>query len=153
MEKGAVFYDVHRSVPAKLAVYSAAIRDGLGHVLHRRLFIVQEEIEGTLTVRQPTLLLDLVPAPKATPVPVESGTDRNSIEHFLVREALEPFLAEVSAQRAKEIQTVTRHLEISLNELIHRQNLKLADLIEMQQNGDTSPLLAANTKQVEDRLT
>ena len=114
--------------------------------------IVQEEIEGTLTVRQPTLLLDLVPAPKATPVPAETGTDRNSIEHFLVREALEPFLVEVTAQREKEIQTVTRHLEISLNELIHRQNLKLADLIEMQQNGDTSPLLAANTKQAEDRL-
>jgi hypothetical protein len=49
MEKGAVFYDVHRSLPARLAVYSAAIRDGLGHVLHRRLFIVQEEIEGTLS--------------------------------------------------------------------------------------------------------
>ncbi len=65
MEKGAVFYDVHRSLPARLAVYSAAIRDGLGHVLHRRLFIVQEEIDGTLTVRQPTLLLDLMPAPKA----------------------------------------------------------------------------------------
>jgi superfamily II DNA or RNA helicase len=152
MEKGAVFYDVHRSLPARLAVYSAAIRDGLGHVLHRRLFIVQEEIEGTLTVRQPTLLLDLVPAPKATPVPAETGTDRNFIEHFLVQEALEPFLAEVTAQREKEILTVTRHLEISLNELIHRQNLKLADLIEMQQNGDTSPLLAANTKQAEDRL-
>ena len=49
MEKGAVFFDVHRSVPARLSVYSAAIRDGLGHVLHRRLFIVQEEIDGTLS--------------------------------------------------------------------------------------------------------
>jgi hypothetical protein len=152
MEKGAVFYDVHRSVPARLAVFSAAIRDGLGHVLHRRLFIVQEEFNGTLTVRQPTLLLDLVPAPKGTAVPDETAVDRNSIEHFLVQQALEPFLAEVTAQREKEILTVTRHLEISLNELIHRQNLKLADLIEAQQNGDTSPLLAANTKQAEDRL-
>ena len=52
----------------------------------------------------------------------------NSIEHFLVEQALEPFLAEVAAQREKEIQTVTQHLEISLNELIHRQNLKLAEL-------------------------
>ena len=141
MEKGAVFFDVHRSVPARLTVYSAAIRDGLGHVLHRRLFIVQEEIEGTLTVRQPTLLLDLMPAPTGTHVPGESGKDRNSLEHFLVQEALEPFLAEVAAQREKEIQTVTQHLEISLNELIHRQNLKLAELIDQQQNGDTSPLL------------
>ena len=69
-----------------------------------------------------------------------------------MQQALEPFLAEVTAQREKEIQTVTRHLELSLNELILRQNLKLADLLAMQENGDTSPLLAANTKQAQDRL-
>ena len=43
-------------------------------------------------------------------------------------------------------------MEISLNELIHRQNLRLAELIEQQQSGDSTPLLAANIKQVEDRL-
>lgn len=41
---------------------------------------------------------------------------------------------------------------ISLNELIHRQNLKLAELIDQQQTGDVSPLLAANIKQADDRL-
>src|SRR5208282_4044404 len=30
MDKGAVFFDIHRSLPARLAAYSAAIRDGLG---------------------------------------------------------------------------------------------------------------------------
>src|SRR5580692_1899768 len=105
MDKGAVFFDVHRSLPARLTVYSAAIRDGLGHVLHRRLFIVQEEAAGILTVRQPTLLLDLMPAPTGTQVPSESGKDQNSLEHFLVQTALEPFLAEVAAQREKETQT------------------------------------------------
>jgi len=144
MEKGAVFFDVHRSVPARLTVYSAAIKDGLAHVLHRRLFIVQEEVEGTLTVRQPTLLLDLVTAPQGTQVPDGAGKDQTSLEHFLVQEALEPFLAEVATQRAKEIQTVAHHLEISLNELIHRQNLRLAELIDQQQTGDANPLLAAH---------
>jgi len=152
LEKGAVFYDVHRSTPARLTVYSAAIRDGLGHVLHRRLFIIQEEIDGTLSVRQPTLLLDIVAAPARVSVPDNPGKDRTVLEHFLVQEALEPFLAEVATQRAKEIETVARHLDISLNEMIHRQNLKYAELVEQQQNGDNSPLLAANTKQAEDRL-
>jgi hypothetical protein len=69
-----------------------------------------------------------------------------------VQTALEPFLAEVAAQREKETQTVAHHLEISLNELIHRQNLRLAELVDQQQSGDSSPLLAANTKQAEDRL-
>jgi hypothetical protein len=92
-----------------------------------------------------------VPAPAGTPVPTEAGKDHTFIEHFLVQQALEPFLAEVAAQRGKEIDTVARHLQISLNELIHRQNLRLAELLE-QQSGDASPLLAANTRQAEDRL-
>ena len=41
------------------------------------------------------------------------------------------FSLRLTAQREKEIQTVTRHLELSLNELIHRQNLKLAGLVEI----------------------
>lgn len=152
LQRGAVFFDVHRSVPARLNIYSAAIRDGLGHVLHRRLFVVQEELDGTMTLRQPTLLLDLVPAPTATSVPDLPGADRNTVEHFLVEQALVPFLADITAEREKEITTVARHLDLSLNELIHRQSLKFAELYESQQKEDTSPLMAANLKQAEDRL-
>lgn len=152
LEKGAVFFDLHRSAPSRLNIYSAAIRDGRGNVLHRRLFIVQEDLDGTVTVRQSTLLLDLIPAPSGTALPDAPDTDRAAIEQFLVRDALQPFLLEVAAQRAKEIETVERHLEISLKELIHRQSLKYATLYEQQQAGDNTPLLAANLKQAEDRL-
>ena len=63
LEKGAAFFDVHRSEPVRLSVYSAAIRDGRGHVLHRCLFVVQESMAGVMEIRQATLLLDLMPAP------------------------------------------------------------------------------------------
>jgi superfamily II DNA or RNA helicase len=152
LEKGAVFFDVHRSSSACLSVYAAAIRDGRGHLLHRRLFVVEEALDGAMTVRQATLLLDLMPAPAGTDVPDVSLGDRAGVERFLVSEALDPFLGEVAVQRNKEIEIVTRHMEISLTELIHRQNLRLADLIEQQQSGDTTPLLAANLKQTEDRI-
>ena len=152
LEKGAVFFDLHRNAPSRLNIYSAAIRDGRGNVLHRRLFIVQQDLDGTVTVRQSTLLLDLIPAPSGTTLPDAAETDRAVIEQFLVRDALQPFLKEVAAQRAKEIETVERHLEISLKELIHRQSLKYATLYEQQQSGDNTPLLAANLKQAEDRL-
>lgn len=71
---------------------------------------------------------------------------------FLIQHALNPMLAEVTVERAREPDTIARHLEISLNELIHRQNLRLADLLDMQQRGETSQPLAANIKQIEDRL-
>jgi superfamily II DNA or RNA helicase len=152
LERGAVFLDVHRKTPARLHVYSAAIRDGRGNILHRRLFIVQEDVDSSMSIRQATLLLDLLPAPQGTKFPDAAPPERPVIEHFLVREALEPFLGEVAAQREKETQTVARHLEISLNELIHRQSLRYAALYEQQEAGDTSPLMAANLKQAEDRL-
>ncbi len=67
-------------------------------------------------------------------------------------EALNPFLQEIASERQREIETISRHLEISLNELIHRQNLKLAELVERYQADEKAPLIAANLKQAEDRL-
>jgi superfamily II DNA or RNA helicase len=153
LRRGAVFYDLNRREPARLDVFSAAIRDGRGNVLHRRLFVLQTELDGSMTVKQPTLFLDLVAAPKGTESFEDGGLPgREDTEHTLVKEALEPLLAEIAAQREKEIETITNHVEISLNALIHRQNLRMADLLEQQQSGDTSPLLAANIKSTEDRL-
>ena len=71
---------------------------------------------------------------------------------ILIETALNPMLAEVTTQRARETQTITRHLEISLNELINRQQVRLGELSEMQERGDTSQPLAANIKQTEDRI-
>lgn len=153
LQRGAVFYDIHRDQPARLDVFSAAIRDGRGNVLHRRLFVVETGLDGTMTVRQPTFFLDLALAPTGTSVP-DGATlpEREQVEQILVKRALNPFLEEIRQQREKETEMISVHMEISLNQLIHRQNLRMADLLEDQQSGDPSPLLAANIKMVEDRL-
>ncbi len=116
LEKGAVFFDVHRAEPARLSVYAAAIRDGGGHFLHRRLFVVEENLDESMAIRQPTLLLDLMPAPEGTAAPDAPLNDRALVERFLVSEALGPFLVEIAAERSKEIETVSRHMEISLRD-------------------------------------
>ena len=153
LRHGAVFYDLQRSEPACLDVFTAAIRDGRGNILHRRLFVVESGFDGAMKIRQPTLFLDLVPAEKGlTPPDGRSLPARELVEQALVEKALRAFLDEVREQRGKEVETIQNHLEISLNELIHRQNLKMAELFENQQSDVPSPLLAANIKQVEDRL-
>lgn len=153
LRRGTVFYDLHSKEPYRLDVFSAAVKDGRGNVLHRRLFAVQTGIDGTITVRQPTLFLDLALAPAGESTPEDSGLPgKDQVEHRLVQDALTPFLENISTQRAKEIETISRHMEISLKELINRQNLRMAELVETQVKGDTSPLLAANIKTTEDRL-
>ncbi len=106
-----------------------------------------------MTVRQPTIFLDLSLAPTGPEIPDGSGLPgRDQVEQILIEQALQPFLEEIQAQREKETEIISRHVEISLNELIHRQNLRMAGLLESQQAGDVSPLLAANIKTTEDRI-
>jgi len=153
LSRGTVFYDINAKQPARLDVFSAAIRDGRGNVLHRRLFVVQTDMNGAMNVRQPTLFLDIAPAPQGTTTPDDACLpDLGRAEHALVENALQPFLGEISVQREKEIATIAKHVEISLTALIDRQNLHMAELLEEQQKGDASPLLAANIKTTEDRL-
>jgi len=153
LHRGAVFLDLNASDPYRLDVFAAAIQDGRGRTVHRRLFIVQVETGGGLRLRQPTLLLDLNPAPKGTAVPNGDGLpDRPAVERELVESGLRPFLADVVAERARELDTVARHVEISLNELIHRQNLQLAELVGRREAGVNVPGLEGNIKQAEDHL-
>jgi len=153
LRRGAVFYDLHQKEPYRLDVFSAAIRDGRGNVLHQKLFVVQTDMNGIMSIRQPTIFLDLSLATGTNDVPDDSKLpQRDIVENTLIQKALNPLLDEVRLQREKETETISRHLEISLNELLNRQNLRMAELLEAQQNGDTSQPLAANIKTTEDRI-
>jgi superfamily II DNA or RNA helicase len=152
--RGAVFYDLHSPVPYHLDVFSASVKDGLGHELHRRLFVVQSAPDGRMAVKQPTIFLDLATAPKGTPAPAGASIPTiEQREYALIEQCLSAFLAEIATQRCRETDTIRRHIEISLNELIHRQNLTYANLSEQQTKlGTAPPWLAASMKQCEDRL-
>lgn len=152
--RGAVFYDLHSGTPYHLDVFSASVKDGLGNVLHRRLFVVQTSHAGELSIRQPTIFLDLTVAPKGAAAPSTGDLiSRDLCEQALVDKCLTNFLAEVAAQRKKETDTIRRHIEISLDELIRRQQLAFAGLHEQAAHFDTTPpWLAGQMKQCEDRL-
>jgi hypothetical protein len=80
------------------------------------------------------------------------AADRTQVERALIEQALQPLLNEISEQHAREVDTIGEHMEISLNALIDRQQRRMIQLVESQQAGDNSPLLAANIKTTEDRL-
>jgi len=153
LKQGSVFYDLHQQNPYRLDVFSASIRDGRGNALHEKLFVVETDMTGIMSIRQPTIFLDLSPAEGTHEIPDDTALPkRDAVENTLIQKALNPLLDEVRMQREKETEIISRHMEISLNELINRQNLRMAELLEAQQNGDTSQPLAANIKTTEDRL-
>ncbi len=140
LQRGAVFFDIQRAEPYCLDVFAASIKDGRGNTLHRRLFVVETKATGVMAVRQPTLFLDINPAPPGTPglnpeaLPLPA---RTLAERFLYEQALLPWLEENARERAREIERVSRHVEISLHALIDRQNEPLADYLNRQVEGRT----------------
>ena len=153
LQRGAVFYDLNAAAPYRLDVFAATMRDGCGRDLHKRLFVMQTDASGEILLKQPTLFLDLVPSPKGTAAPaLENLPDRHHTERQLIEKSLSGVLEEVAAERKKETDTVLTHLEISLNELIHRQNLRFSELMEEKERGEESAMWVPNMKQAEDRL-
>ena len=153
LRRGAIFFDLYSTDPYRLDVYTATVNDGLGNDIHKRIFVVQTGMDGTVTVRQPTIFLDLIPTTTRVSIPDgKSLPGRDQLEQILFNQALQPFLAEVGGQREKEIRTIEEHMEISLKELMNRQNLIMCELIVKREAGDTSQPIAANIKMAEDRI-
>lgn len=153
LKRGAVFFDLNRAEPSRLDVFTAAIRDGRGNLLHRRLFVIETGMDGRMTLRQPTLFLDITPADNSPSVPDdEILPDRNAVEQFLVEQALSPFLLEVSTERERENEVIRRHIEISLSVIIDRHQNLLAALLTQKEQGSMEPGLDGRIKQKEEQL-
>jgi len=154
LEKGAVFYDLHRTEPTVLDLFGASIRDGRGRTLHRRLFAVETNRCGEMKLREPTVLLDVVPAPagaKGPPGDIQLP-DRGRVEQFLYEESLQTWGERVALERVGEVERVQRHVEISLNALIDRGQRQLGELLNRQVEGHTVPGLDGIIAQAEQHL-
>ena len=157
LRHGALFFDLHRDRPARLDVFSAAIADGRGNKLHERVYVVQTEIDGTMTVRQPTLFLDLVPVTDSAKLVVSLPNDtdlpsRDQTEQALIEQELNRFLTEIRTQRQQEVKTISDHMEISFSTIIDKVQCQFAELISRQESGAKESGLDGRIKQMEDRL-
>jgi superfamily II DNA or RNA helicase len=150
LRRGAILWDLHAKNPYRLDIFSASIKDGRGSTLHTRLFVVRTDLDGSFTLRQPTVFLDIMVAGgEARPPDAPALPDKTAVEVHLIEQALRPFLLEVSDQRAHENKVVREHIEISLKELINRQQLVLADLLNRRVSGENIPGLEGNISQAE----
>jgi len=152
LRRGAVFYDLNRNAPACLEVYAASVADGRGNTLHRQLFVVEVADSGEMRLRQPTVFLDLIPAETKTFVDPPISFQREEVERFLLESGLQPFLQQVQQGRLKELETIARHVEVSLLTLIDRQQRQIADLLQRQQQGEDVALALGEAERRLDEL-
>jgi SNF2 family DNA or RNA helicase len=132
--KGACFYSLQHEAPSRIDFYRARVVDGLGQVVHERLFAVELKThrrgtEGTEKVKETdspcspclcgeTILSNLMPCdPPASLPPVAFEPEPSA---WLHENVLQPFLEETRQERLTEVSRIAEHVELSLTELLQR---------------------------------
>jgi superfamily II DNA or RNA helicase len=116
--KGACFYSLSHTQPARLDFYRARVVDGLGQTIHERMFVAELCTDGTMVLQEPSTLGNLTPAPRPAELPPVARADEAT--SWLHEHALGPFLSEVRSERQTEIERIASHVELSLTELLQK---------------------------------
>ena len=115
---GACFYSLKYDNPIRMDFYRARIVDGLGQIIHERLFAVALSDHGAEILNDASMLGDLTPAPAPEELPATATMPEETV--FLNEKALVPFIGEIQREREAEIKRIGDHVEISLKEILQR---------------------------------
>ena len=93
---GAAFYSLQHEQPARIDFYRARVVDGLGHVIHERLFAVETSEDGEAKLREPNVLGDFTAGHPPSELPAVASIPEPTM--WLNHHVLEAFLYEVRAE-------------------------------------------------------
>ncbi len=167
--KGACFHSLQHEEPSRIDFYRARVVDGLGQVVHERLFAVETGTHHGDTenaerkkdkVEQPspcsprlcgeTVLLNLMPCDPPPNLPSVASEPEPSA--WLHENALQPFLEEIRAERTAEVDRIAEHVELSLTELLQRADEEIGkaqEAIERKEPGAEGRLAQAENRHAE----
>jgi hypothetical protein len=128
LARGAAFYSLQHDEQVRLDFYRAKVVDGLGTVIHERLFAVEVGEDGEARLREPSVLGDFTPVGSLASVPAVAEIPEATA--WLQEHALGPFLEETRRDRLTEIDRVAAHVELSLTELIQRADQEIGRAVD-----------------------
>jgi superfamily II DNA or RNA helicase len=148
--KGATFYSLQHDHPARIDFYRARVVDGLGQIIHERLFAVEMAEGGEPQRREPGMLGNFTPADPPAEVPAVAAFPEPT--RWLHEHVLVPFLEETRLDRVSEVDRVSTHVELSLTELLQRADEEIgraAGEVEQQVAGAEGRLAQAEARHSE----
>jgi len=147
--KGACFYSLQHEEPSRIDFYRARVVDGLGNVVHERLFAVEiqthrrdaEDTENKMEKETPcsprlcgeTVLANLIPCDPPPSLPPIAREPEPAA--WLHENALQPFLEETRKERLAEVERIAEHVELSLTELLLRADEEVGKANEAKEKG------------------
>src|SRR5262249_38362791 len=108
LSQGACFHSLEVDLPTRFDFYRARIVDGLGHVVHEKLFTIQIDSDGQMKLSGPTILANLQPTTAPANLPEVVNAPEPSA--WLQQNALLPFLDEVRHDRVDEVERIAAHI-------------------------------------------
>jgi len=136
LRQGVILYELQRDEPSLLELYSAAVADGTGKILHQRLFVVETTLAGERRLREPTYLLDLNVPDQIPEQILEVPANPTESQAFLYEHALRSFSAEVKAERHHDLDLVEIHVRLCFDELIRKRDEILSRHLLTRDQGD-----------------
>jgi superfamily II DNA or RNA helicase len=115
---GACFNSLQHDRPTRFDFYRARVVDGLGGIIHERLFALEISEDGSAALRDAALLGNL--SPTKAPAQLPAVATLPEARDWLHEHALTPFLEEVRAERLAEVERIARHVDLSLTELLQK---------------------------------
>jgi hypothetical protein len=131
--KGACFYSLQHETPARIDFFRARVVDGLGQIVHERLFAVELTGNGEASLREPNMLGNFSPASPPEFLPPIAAEPEPS--DWLHKNALQTFLEETREERLAEVRRIEEHVELSLTELLQRADEEIGKAGEDKEQG------------------
>ncbi len=148
--KGAIFHSLEHEGPARIDFYRARIVDGLGQVMHERLFAVEIAEGQQPRLREPGLLGNFTPGGPPGKVPTVAALPGATA--WLHEHALMPFLEATRKERLAEVDRIAAHVDLSLTELLQRADEEIgraAAEVEQRVAGAEGRLAQAEARHAE----
>ena len=130
---GACFHSLAHEEPARLDFYRARAVDGLGRVIHERLFTVELADGADPQLREPDTLGNMTPT--NAPATLPSVATLPEATAWLNENALAPFIANVRTERVAEAERVGEHVELSLTEVMQRADIEVGHASDDRDKG------------------
>ncbi len=131
--KGACFYSLQHEKPSRIDFYRARVVDGIGNVVHERLFAVELTENSEPCLREPNMLGNFTPTEPPEQIPAIAAEPEHLT--WLHKSALQPFIEETRDERLAEIQRIAEHIELSLTELLQRADEEIGKANEDKEKG------------------
>jgi superfamily II DNA or RNA helicase len=159
---GAAFYSLQHDEPSRIDYYRARVVDGLGQIIHERLFAVEITENDKPRLREPGILGNFIPI-KKDDSSQEDGkpeildnlpavSELPEMNDWLNRNALSTFLEETRKERTEEIDRIADHVELSLTELLQRADEeigRISEELERKVTGAEGRLVQAEARHAE----